>query len=97
MFNFYSFLLVASTTGEAGMVTGLIKSGNDLTQIGIAGILGSVAIFSIYMLTKIYRENQVIHQEHVETLKTLVKENTAAVARNSEVLENLQNSCNKKQ
>ena len=71
--------LAAAVVGEAGIATDLIQTGSNLGQLGAAGILGIVALASIFALVKVYLRNQEQSDETIVLLKDTIEKNTTTL------------------
>ena len=89
MFNFYAFGLLAAVAGETAVATDVISGGIKLGQLGASAILGVVCVACVCGILKLYKDKQSENKETILTLKTVVEKNTEAIAKNSEIMEDL--------
>jgi len=77
--------LVAAIAGEGIAINETIKQGVSLGTLAPAAIWALVALISVVGLVKLYWDNK----KDQEDLKTIIKETSTQISKNSEVLESL--------
>jgi hypothetical protein len=78
---------IAAVAGsaEANTVNEIVKQGADLGNLSAAAIWALVALISVIGLVKLYMDKSKDDSE----LKTIIKDTTQAITKNTEVLEKL--------
>jgi hypothetical protein len=84
----YGSWLALSVVGEVSTVDQITTQGANLGNLSSAGIWALVALISVIGLVYVYRQKS----KDDEELKVIIKDTTAAITKNSEVLEKLDNN-----
>jgi len=84
----YGSWLALSVVGEVSTVDQITTQGANLGNLSSAGIWALVALVSVIGLVYVYRQKS----KDDEELKVIIKDTTAAITKNSEVLEKLDNN-----
>jgi hypothetical protein len=84
----YGSWLALSVVGEISTVDQITSQGANLGNLSSAGIWALVALVSVIGLVYVYRQKS----KDDEELKIIIKDTTAAITKNSEVLEKLDNN-----
>ena len=82
-------ILIASVTSLAALPFAdipLIKDAGELSRLGVAGVLGAVALASIYGMCKMYRDGKDDTKEHTTKLYALIESATAQSKETAEVV-----------
>ena len=88
-------ILATAAVGETGAVSDIIAQGQNLGNMSAAAILGVVSLTAVIGLIFLYKDKSKDDAE----LKTIIASSTAAITKNSELLDKLNitvSSCNKK-
>lgn len=82
-------VLLGSTVGIAGLaVIDPLSEGDRLAQLGVAGILGVVAVASVIGLVYVYKVQLRKDDSHTEKLYKLIEEATKAATAQADSLKN---------
>jgi hypothetical protein len=84
----YGSWLALSVVGEVSTVDQITTQGANLGNLSSAGIWALVTLISVIGLVYVYRQKS----KDDEELKVIIKDTTAAITKNSEVLEKLDNN-----
>ena len=80
--------LAGATVGLAALAqAGPLEIGDRLGQMGVASVLGAVAVVCVCGMVRLSRERTAAEHAHIDDLNTVVKSNTEAMTKNTAVLE----------
>ena len=88
-------IIAAAVVGEAGTVQEITQQGQNLGNLSQAAVWATVALVAVIGLVRLYWDKK----SDEEDLKTIIKDTTQAITKNTDVLERLNqsvSSCPKK-